>query len=212
MKGSGMPIYPRLKNRNMEPPGGWIYRDLDTGMWTASKKNIDDLIAQCIAHRRANDLPIPSDFAQKIETSLAFSVSPELAIDLPDDRKIGPRAITLYHVNKATNAYLLGWRLKAGMAKVDGDEALGRAETCASCKFNNRTLCLTCNGSDQWIGAWTGRRSKFDPVLGVCEQDGIILYATLHSKHPPHPLNGVFPAFCWKAKMAASALETAAAQ
>jgi len=186
---------PKLRYRMMEPPGGWIYRDLDTNMWITSHRNLDDLIHQCKAHRHANELPIPEDFAERIEASIAYSVPPELAIDMPEDRKLSDQMLSLFHVNKKTNQFLLDWRLKGGMQKVPQEEADARAMTCVKCKYNSKIICLTCKGIDQWINGWTGRKTKHDAALGICACDGIVLFATIHSTQKTI---GEFPDECWK--------------
>lgn len=188
---------PRLKNRHMEPPGGWVYRDLDTGIFVTSLRSLDDLISQCKAHRRANDLEIPEDFDLRIEASIAFSVAPELALDLPADRKASEAMLNLFQVNKRTNQYLLDWRLKHGLKMVSVEEAEERAKQCVGCKQNSRVICLTCQGTDQWVNSWTKRWTKHDKSLGVCVSDGIVLYATVHSVLET---SGEFPEGCWKAK------------
>jgi hypothetical protein len=190
-------LLPKLKYRNMEPPGGWVYRDLDTGMYLNSLRNIDDLIRRCKAHRQANDLPIPDDFGEKIEASIAYSVAPELAIGLPETRVLNQNMASLFEVNKKTNQYLLDWRLKCKMEMVKRDEAETRAAQCVGCKNNNRVICLTCKGIDQWVNGWTGRHTKQDKHLGVCSCDGIVLYATIHSALEN---KGEFPEQCWKNK------------
>jgi len=189
---------PKLKYRMMEPPGGWVYRDLDTNMWIVSHRNLDDLVSQCKAHRHANELPIPEDFAERIEASIAFSVSPELAVDIPDNRKLSDQMLSLFQVNKKTNQYLNDWRLKGGMKKVSQEEAQTRADTCVKCKYNSKIICLSCKGLDEWINGWTGRKTKSDKVIGVCACDGIILYATVHATQKTV---GEFPEWCWKNKI-----------
>ena len=189
---------PKLKYRNMEPPGGWIFRDMDSGMWVVSHRNLDDLVSQCKAHRHANELPIPEDFAERIEASIAFSVSPELATGIPDNRKLSDQMLSLFQVNKKTNQYLNDWRLKGGMKKVPQEEAQARADTCVKCKYNSKIICLTCKGLDEWINGWTGRKTKSDKVIGVCACDGIILYATVHATQKTV---GEFPEWCWKNKI-----------
>ena len=188
-------MLPKLKYRNMEPPGGWVYRDLNTGMYITSLHNLDDLISKCKAHRHANELEIPVDFAERIEASIAYSVLPELAIGLPEGRKASNEMMSLFKVNKNTNNYLLDWRLKHGMQMVSQDEADKRALQCVGCKENNRIICLTCKGIDQWVNSWTKRSTKHDKSLGVCACDNIVLYATLHSTLPT---TGEFPEGCWK--------------
>jgi len=189
---------PHLRYRTMNPPGGLVYRDLDTNVWIQSLVNIDDLIQKCIAHRRANELPVADNFAQFIESSICYSIDPALVLDMPDDRKVSDQMLTLFAVNRNTNAYLLNWRLKAGMQMVDQDEANARAETCMSCEYNQKHICLSCKGTDKWINSWTGRSTNYDAVMGVCACDGVVLYATLHSQLET---KGEFPEWCWKRKV-----------
>ena len=186
---------PRLRYRMMEPPGGWCYKDIDTNMWITSRRDLDDLIRQASAHRHANKLDIPADFAERVEASIAYSVSPELAIDMPNNRKISNQAISLFQANKKTNQYLLDWRLKGGMKKVTQDEADARAAVCTKCEYDSKIICLACKGIDQWINGWTRRKTRHDAALGICACDGVILFATVHATQKTV---GEFPAWCWK--------------
>jgi len=187
--------YPHLNHRNIDPPGGWRFKDIDTNMWIVSLRNLDDLIQQCCSHRRANELQIPDDFAEFVEASICYACPPEISSGFPDDRKMSERATSLYQVLRNTNVFLLNWRLKGNTEKVIQDEANTRAFVCVKCKYNNKTLCLSCHGHDQWINGWTGRKTKHDAALGVCACDGIILYATIHSTLKT---SGEFPDHCWK--------------
>lgn len=184
----------------MEPPGGWTYRDLDTNVWLISRRNLDDLIVQVLNHRRGNKLPCPEDLPAKIESCIAYRVPPELAVDLPNDRKASAIGMQVFNVSRNTNQWLQTW-VQKGMQKYSNKEADERAASCLVCENNRREICLSCKGLDIWVNNFTGRSTTHDPQLGVCACDGIIIYATIHTKPS---LEFMFthvddtPEFCWK--------------
>jgi len=193
------PPYYKLKYRNMEPPGGFVFKDEDTGLWIQSLKTLGDLVQECINHRRINKLPIPEHFAEQIETFLCFRVDPTLVLDMPEQDR-SKEILTIFKVNKYTTEFLQTWK-KNGLKFVPIEEATTRAATCVNCEFNAKQICWTCKGSDQWIRGWTGRKTKHDKQLGVCKFDAILLFASIHANHPTlvmKEFKNPFPDFCWK--------------
>ncbi len=193
--------YPRLKYPLMEPPGGFIFRDLDTNVWMASHVSLKDLIQQCKNHRRANKLVFDEDeFSKFIEATICYSIDPALVLDLPDDHNPSKQMLTLYKANKCTTDYLQKWKNK-GQKLVPQEEARNRSAMCLNCEFNATHICLTCKGIDEWIYGWTRRKTVNDKRLGICQCDAVILFASVHARYPGVPTNGqkiTYPEYCWK--------------
>lgn len=195
-------LYLRLRHPNMEPPSGFVYRDLETNVWISSHANLQDLIQKCINHRHANKLPIPDDFAKFIESSICWSIDPSLVIGFPEDYKPTKYVLARFTVNNFTTIFLQKWK-NAGQKLVSIEEAANRTSLCLNCEFNSKHLCLTCSGSDEWIGGWNGRKKQFDSRTGVCQCDAVILFASVHAENPGVDVDSVsviYPEYCWKNK------------
>lgn len=192
--------YPKLKYKDMEPPGGWVYRDIDTNVWMASYESLEDLVIKCVNHRRFNNLAIPERFSEFVEASICYRVDPTLVTGLPEDRDPSTEMLTLFKVNKYTTEFLQKWK-RDGQKMVDIKEATARAATCVNCKNNNRHICLTCKGIDSWIYGWNQRKTAHDNQLGICQCDAVILFATVHAQDTSVTVNGgsmKYPEYCWK--------------
>lgn len=192
--------HPKLKYQDMEPPGGWVYRDLDTNVWISSLISLKDLVQQVINHRRLNKLPIKDDLADFIEASICYRVDPTLVIGLPENTDPSKEMLTIFKVNKYTTNFLQKWR-RDGQELVDNNSANDRAALCANCHYNNRQICLTCKGIDNWIYGWTQRKTIHDDKIGICQCDAVVLYASVHAKNAtvkPAGFEIMYPAYCWK--------------
>lgn len=187
--------WPRLKYPHMEPPGGWRYKDVKTGMLIFGS-NKTDLILKCKEHRRANNLPIPDNFDAYVERYICLNIPPELVLGLTDDHVVSEEAMTKFNVTQKTDEFLLAWK-QSGQKLVPQEAADLRASTCLNCSHNSKSVCLTCQGLDVWIGGWTGqRKTPYDKHLFVCSCDGVILYAGVHADYRYG--KGVYPENCWK--------------
>lgn len=190
------PPYPRLKNRRIDPPGGFVFRDEDTGMWSQSLMNLDDLVLKARQHREANQLPVPEDFAKQVEAFICYRIDPSMVEGMSADRKISERQLNLITVNKLTQNFMSSWS-KNGHHYVEQNEADGRATLCANCTYNKK-YCLSCHALDQWCRSWTGnKRTKLDKEMGICQCDGIILLASLHVQMN-YKQDAGYPESCWK--------------
>ena len=192
--------FPTLKYRSMEPPGGWVFKDLDTNFWTQSHQSLDDLVQQCANHRRLNKLTTRDDFAQFIEASICYRVDPSLVIGLPENHNPSKEMLTLFKVNKYTTNFLQNWQ-RSGAQIVSQEEATNRAAVCVNCDLNAKHICLTCKGIDEWIYGWNHRKTSHDKQLGICNCDAIILFASVHAVNPEVKLKGypvLYPDHCWK--------------
>jgi hypothetical protein len=179
----------------MEPPGGWRFTDVKTGMLIFGA-NKNDLFQKCKEHRRANGLPIPADFDAHIERHICLNIPPELVLGLSEDRVMSEATLTRFNVMQKTDAFLLAWK-QSGQKLVDQDSATLRAGSCLNCSSNSKNVCLTCQGLDVWIGGWTNqRKTPYDKYLFVCACDGIILYAGVHAGFIYD--KDVYPEHCWK--------------
>ena len=187
--------WPKLRYPNMEPPGGWRYKDVKTGLLVFGS-NKTELIRNCKEHRRANSLPIPDNFDAYIERYICLNIPPELVLGLSEDHVVSEEALTLFNVTQKTDDFLLAWK-QSGQKLVTQETATLRAGTCLNCSRNSKSICLTCQGLDIWIGGWTGqRKTPYDRHLFVCACDGVILLASVHTNISYE--KDVYPEHCWK--------------
>jgi len=192
--------FPTLKYPNMEPPGGWVYKDLDTNVWLQSLKSLDDLVLQCTNHRRINKLEIQDKFAEFIESTICYRVDPTLVSGLSEDHDPSGEMISFFKANNRTTQFLSSWT-NSGKKVVDDKISATRSALCVNCDFNAKHICLTCKGVDQWIHGWNHGKTPNDNRLGICKCDAVIIFASVHAEKPAlidKGVKAIYPEYCWK--------------
>jgi hypothetical protein len=182
----------KLRYKTMEPPGGWTYRDKDTNVWIISRVNFADLIDKVREHRNSNELAIPDDLENQVETFICYRIPQDLVIG-KIERKVTPHS--LHAIQKFTQEFL---QTIQNVKVISPDKAEERAKICLACPLNMSVVCMDCNGLDAWIRSWNGnRKTSVDDKLHACLADGIFVQASIHADAEFTQVKEL-PAKCWK--------------
>lgn len=175
----------------MEPPGGWIYKDPSTNC-VIQGMNLNDLVNKVREHRESNELAIPDDIADQVETFICYRIPQDLVIG-KIERKITPHS--LHAIQKFTQEFLQSLK---NAKLVTQEQAEERAKICLACPLNTSVVCMDCNGLDAWIRSWNGnRKTSVDDKLHACLADGVFIQASIHADMDFKQVKE-FPANCWK--------------
>jgi hypothetical protein len=189
-----------LANLAHIPPGGWKYRQAESGLEIYGGDYFD-LKEKVRMHRQTNQFG-PTDLDQDIQAQLCsrLPVNARAIFCRPcvqtEIRSIDLEDVT--HFLKTAASWIKKPRF------VSQAEANSRAEICASCPKNVRiTGCTACRNLIKWSFEVIGHRNTpFDSKLGACEVCGCGNAAQVHL--PLEVLKKgvtkkmVFPDFCWK--------------
>ena len=166
-----MTAHLRFTDPRTEPPGGYRYKDPNTGYLS-----IGGTLAICIKnaedHRRANDLAIPEDFAFQVETWICRQVGGRWCMDrrpvaVPASepkqsllrRVISSAALGLEVVRNGSQAM---FKLMSTANYVDAARAQNRAKICAACPLNRASsACTSCGGLDGTVTKLVGQTKNF---------------------------------------------------
>jgi len=137
------------------PPGGWHYRDKDTGI-DIPAVNYSDLLKAVREHRKANALPIPLSMDEQIDQQLCEQLGPEWC---KSDNTVGEGDRFTFDQAFTGTRTLVDWAIH-GKERVTQEEATRRAEICRWCTEFNKDPeeCRTCaldkikNIVARWIG------------------------------------------------------------
>lgn len=164
----------RLLSTNMIPPGGWEYRQPDTG--EAFKKGcFGDLIAAVFKHRLSNGLKRADP--ESVSEDVQDQICKRVGHDWCEHMKAGQWgfSISLDRIQTGTKA-LLGWARAAFLGQdpyVDQAEANRRAAICANCWANKAIAgCMGCGLGgqirDMLVEAKGNRYTPSDEKLHSC--------------------------------------------
>jgi len=184
------------------PPGGLTYTQAETKQVILGS-NLNQLIANVTAHRKANTLPVPFNINDEIEVQICES-RPELCREF-SQKAVGHRPITIDMVLRITSTMI-----KAGFRRVKQAVADKRALVCVGCEDNIIPQgCTGCNSATikKAVTLITGTsKTEHDSKLDSCKHCGCFnaaqvwfplkaLQATITEDE-----NKSLPDHCWKKK------------
>lgn len=195
----------KLIRRNTVPPGGWRYLQPETKIWIHGG-HFDNLVANVVAHRNANHLPVGSDVAGEVEHQLCEPLGPEWCNNSrPKPSLLGVTFAALIQGTKT----LVDWALSGGI-QVAPEETERRAVICTSCEYNLGSQgCIGCN--TQAITDLVASFAIKEPIpheqsLKYCKICSCKLslkvrvpLEILH-RHTPDEQQQALPSFCWVKK------------
>jgi len=175
--------------KNIVPPGQDYFYEVE-GEPLVSRSRAG-LVAKIEAAYQALGSRPPADIWARVEDFMCRRL-PEGFCTGSDDGKPRARVLTIQQLRTGTEQEVARSTGKAPPALVRM-----RAETCNRCRYNNRAMCPTCSGINQWAARRVGSPSvpaSFN-WLGVCEVSGTALVAKVH-------LEGLrtgdgYPEECW---------------
>jgi hypothetical protein len=162
-------------NSRTVPPGGLYFYDIpEFGMYMESL-SWRDLLAKVRGQYGANQVPPPVNLELMIQDYMCRKLPKGFCIgETPEGAK---HPLTFWDIKDRTTSMLLRGR----RALVPLLQAKSRAEVCANCKQNDRSMCPTCIGLNAWARLQTKQSVPGSELwLGVCEVDGVSLVARVN--------------------------------
>lgn len=156
-----------LKTLLMEPPGGWIYRQPETGL-VMKDITFGMLVQRVQQHRTNQKIETKSNLAAEVEAAICAALSPEDQVTHCTGIPTGPRTVHWSHIEsflKTLAAFVVG-----PDPLVSQEEADRRASICARCPMNvGMHGCAMCRSAlDALREKLTTRRTALDDQLKAC--------------------------------------------
>lgn len=182
------------------PPGGWKYRQAESGMEIFGGDYFD-LKEKVRKHRHINNF-FTQELDNDIQTQICTRLPPAARAHFCKPcTQIATRSIDLEDVRHFLVTAASWVRKPEFVSQAEADR---RAEICAGCPHNVAISgCSPCRGLVKWTFEVVGhKRTPFDYRLGACEVCGCSNQAQIHM-----PLEALkkgitakmaFPDFCWK--------------
>lgn len=190
------------------PPGGYKYVQFET-QTEVSAGSAGELVEAVRKHRKANNLPIGTNFPKDMFSEFCGKMPPGVCKGYdPNVKVIAHGTLTPQDIIRGTET-LIAWTAK-GFPFVDKSEADRRANICAGCPHNERVaMCYSCGGiakrfAETIVNTIGSKSTSSDHKLYSCNickcsnkaQAFIPLDILLKSTNKE--MNDLFPEFCWK--------------
>ena len=194
----------RLIQTSVVPPGGYSYTQPETGQVLQSD-SLHQLVNRVVAHRKANNLPVPFNIEDIVEEALCKERGELCADDSPAPVK-RTRPVALDLAVRLTRTLVA-----AGGKRVESQaEADQRAAICSTCYDNVEPKgCSGCKSGlvrkavEFIVGA---RKTAYDNLLKSCQHCGCFNAAQVWlpldalQKTMSDAENEALPDHCWKRK------------
>lgn len=202
----------RLISRSVVPPPDaqgrhFRYRHAETGH-VSDARDWYSWMTACKAHRRANGLPIPADFAATAEEQLCEQLPPEWCAQ---EQEGASRVDTGFSLSDVTDwIKAVATRFFTSQPLVSQDEANRRARICSQCNYNMDAG--GCGGGCAKLVKYLtpGMLTKFTPFDGLLKACGVCRCALRVMVHFPLSVlesnetsekQDLFPSWCWRSRI-----------
>lgn len=178
---------------NNVPAGGFFfYADPENGVPLIKDRDPTMLKQKLHAAYAKAGKPVPEDLQIRIEDYICRHVPEGFCYG----EASGPRAwvLTPQQVKSRTVEYA---RMNG---RVDPGTIKKRMAICGTCKYNNKNLCITCTGLQEFAAKLAGRTViGMDDSMGICAADRVLLTLLVSVDIPQDTLEGR-PENCWRLK------------
>lgn len=196
----------RFKNRQAVPPGGYDFKDPDTGH-RINCRNFDQWIGLIKDHRAANNLPPIAAEAPEDQNCHKLSTDAAQVFCAGDGLDLATDGVSLHASDIARGTRtILNFKL-AGSPLVTQEQADRRASICATCYLNvpYRMPCAgMCGELLEIVTAIVGgAKTAHHNDLNACAACKCSLPAKVWipldiiKKTEPDVINEIYPDFCW---------------
>ena len=190
-----------LKDKSTVPPRGYSYTQKETGH-TIQANSLNQLFTYVIEHRKANNLPVPFNIQEHIETSFCEE-RPELCKDSETKPANIKKNISFNDALRFTKTLV-----SAGLKRCGQAEADQRAAICLMCEDNiNPVGCSSCKRGivKKAVSFIVGNKeTPYDSSLKSCKHCGCFNAAQVWipldalRKTISKEENDALPSHCWK--------------
>lgn len=198
-------------NKNVTPPGGWVYTQPESGR-TFRHYSFNAFMDAIREHRLGNGYPISADWQAEIINGICrdnLKMFPDYC-----QRSNQSSVVRRFSFGSSMSFLSMLWEwISAGRPFVEQEEAERRAEICSTCPFNQSLVysCGSCfTAIINLISKIIGRRkTRNDSKLGSCGICSCSLQAAVHfpleaqQKTLSEDIKNDFKSvisYCWKAQ------------
>jgi len=191
-----------LKHQNASPPGGWRYRQSETGLVIIGD-SLQDLTAKVVTHRQYKGLKPdgPHLVGLEIQRQICSRLGADNCKAEDGDSWVpissAPRRLTLNDMLAFSRTALEF--IKNGGSLAPKEEAKSRAAICLNCPLNQPASGCKCGTFYKMIAATIPSDRKFDG-LNICQACACSLQAKVNVpmsvlQTDARPI--AYPVYCW---------------
>jgi len=193
----------KLNKRNATPPGGWKYKQKETGLWIDDNTSLEKLAVKVSAHRKYKEIE-PSDLesvTSDIETQICMRLDGDGCVGEGDVYKDQGFNLKLSNIESASKSLLKF--MEMGGEFADPNEAGIRAEICRGCPFNRPAKSCLCNKFMKVVNDLVLKKGSPREGLDICGICGCSLQAKTNVpmevvKKSNEGKNFKYPEWCWQ--------------
>ncbi len=193
----------KIKKRNLVPPGGWKFKDPDSGFWLEGR-SIEQLVSNVIYSRKKNGYTgslDPEETEQEILKQIC-SIIGEPHCKSDEEMTIYEDKTGIFKLDKITSIASAALEMAKGEELVDGKELARRQAICNKCFLNRPARGCACATVYKMINAAIPDNRR-DENLEMCGACGCMINAKIQL--PMSAVNAAnkgsnnkYPSHCWQ--------------
>jgi hypothetical protein len=185
------------------PPGGWVWRDSETGVLLRSV-NLEKLLALINRHRVQNGLEELTGDVEEFEDMFCRKRVEAKHCIVPEGEEVVERQLAdnmEWRVLDRTQTSLTEWGRKKNIVK-SLDKIIRDSNICRKCEYNRALVCMSCLGYDTWVYGYIRNLPLLSELsdLKICGIDKVIILADIYrgDKLEEKEKSNGYPDGCWK--------------
>jgi len=192
----------RFKLPNVVPPGQRYFFHVEETDTRFEHPVLETLLEELRRHYVANNLPLPMKLREEVVDYICRHVPEKFCVgtsDKPSARVVTPQRIRSF---TETVSGVKTARRRGQDPFVPPAESERRATICSGCRFNDMSVCKTCDGLKGFARKLLGlnKKTSRDEGLGVCYYCGCMVSVKVHIKREildKSQRSVEYPAHCW---------------
>lgn len=193
----------KIKKRNLVPPGGWKFKDPDSGFWLEGR-SIEQLVSNVILSRKKNGYTGSFDIEETEQEVLKqiCSIIGEPHCKSDEEIVIYEDKTGIFKLDKITSIASAALEMAKGESLVDAKELARRQAICNKCFLNRPARGCACATVYKMINAAIPDNRR-DENLEMCGACGCMINAKIQL--PMSAVNAAnkgsnnkYPSYCWQ--------------
>ena len=193
----------KIKKRNLVPPGGWKFKDPDSGFWLEGR-SIEQLVSNVIYSRKKNGYTGSLDVEETEQEVLKqiCSIIGEPHCKSDEEMTIYEDKTGIFKLDKITSIASATLEMAKGDSLVDVKELTRRQAICNKCFLNRPARGCACASVYKMINAAVPENRR-DENLEMCGACGCMINAKIQL--PMSAVNAAnkgsnnkYPSHCWQ--------------